>query len=247
MNVFHVPLSVEAPSRRMETVIRCLRFLPLDSTDTSKGVLNILNASVVSGAECAMHGAVSSCSQCSALARGRVQQSLACQHLPVGHAGIKPPGPSLLTEAIKSDVATPSTPLAPACVDRSPCPGLRISKSRQPGHAAYSRRCSDASADALHQRTTSAHWSMQLDQLNPQNSMGQHGMDDYLQVLGTPQGRPPPFTAAEGTFTSIQEPSGALPQPELLTGHSGAVLSLCLDDNGRMYSSSSDKTIRVRC
>ena len=37
MNVLHVPLSVDAPSPRMDTVIRCLRSLRFDSTDAATG------------------------------------------------------------------------------------------------------------------------------------------------------------------------------------------------------------------
>ena len=42
MNVLHVPLSVEAPSPRMDTVIRCLRYLPFDSSDAATGSRTIL-------------------------------------------------------------------------------------------------------------------------------------------------------------------------------------------------------------
>ena len=35
-------------------------------------------------------------------------------------------------------------------------------------------------------------------------------------------------------------------QPNLLTGHEGAILYMAQDANGRLYTSSSDKTIKVR-
>lgn len=184
---------------------------------------------------------------------------------------------SLLTQAINSGVASPSQPHAPASdsADRptSPPSGLRTSTMRMPAstcrqsdytHNAGSR-CSPGSIDPA-QRTTSAHFprsSWDQSQSLPQNSALQvHYLED-LQASSTPTGRAPPFAAEPSMNTQASsanrerasreraswdgdgQPNSL--QPQLLTGHSDAVLSLCLDEHGRLYSSSSDTTIRVCC
>ena len=47
-------------------------------------------------------------------------------------------------------------------------------------------------------------------------------------------------TCAQGVW------QGSVPEPDLLTGHKAALLSMTQDEHGRLYTCSADKTIRVR-
>ena len=179
---------------------------------------------------------------------------------------------SLLTQAINSGATSPSHSPAPAsCSAERPnsppaASGLRTStmcmstSSSRHGGYTLGRRCSPGSAGPA-QRPTAAHFTRgSWDQSLPQNnSVLQAQYLDDLQASSTPPDRPPSVIGAEAslhthdsvgtrghTLRSSWDEQPHHMQPQLLTGHSDAVLSLCLNSNGRMYSSSSDKTIRVR-
>ena len=179
---------------------------------------------------------------------------------------------SLLTQAINSDATSPSQPPATAScssehVTSPPAgSGLRSYTSCMPASHHRQASCviggrsSPGGADPP-LRGTIAHFARGSweQSLTKTSTLHAQYLED-LQASSTPPGRPPSFIGVE-TSLNTQESSatrhrrrgswesGTHPHnlvPQLLTGHCDAVLSLCLDSNGRMYSSSSDKTIRVR-